>query len=509
MEDKDFIGKCWKQNCGDDLFVIEKTNEKKDRKYLYKCQFQKYFLEGYFHKDKILRGVVNNPQIEQVEFIDKIWLQNCGDSLKIIKKSDKKQGRSYLWECEFIKYPYKVISSKDSILKGQVINPEIENQTFIGKIFPQNCGDSLKVLKKSDKREENSNHSLYECEFIKYPYKCLSRKDHILDGYVKNKNLPWSSKDNLENFIKINFADYKPTLKELESKLNIAYTTVVLYINQYSLQNYISYPYNESQNSLKEFIKNICNQNIISNYWDKDIKKEIDVYIPSLKLGFEYNGNYWHSSLYKKDNEHQEKSILAKEKGIDLIHVFEYELNNKKDILESLIKSKLGFFIKKIYARKCIIKELDYNIYKNFCNENHLQGECGAKVKLGLFYENELVQVMSFGAPRFSSNYEWEIIRECSKLGHIIIGGKEKLWYYFLKNFSPNNCLSYCDFSKFTGSSYLKLGFKLKQLNKPGFVWWDSKTNQTFLRTPWKHQEYKEKYLKIYDAGQLVFEWEK
>ena len=133
----------------------------------------------------------------------------------------------------------------------------------------------------------------------------------------------------------------------------------------------------------------------------------------------------------------------------------------------------------------------------------------GAKVKLGLLYEDELVQVMSFGAPRFSSNYEWEIIRECSKLGYIILGGKEKLWKYFLKNFSPNNCLSYCDFSKFTGSSYLKLGFKLKQLNKPGFVWWDSKTNQTFLRTPWKHQEYKEKYLKIYDAGQLVFEWEK
>ena len=136
-----------------------------------------------------------------------------------------------------------------------------------------------------------------------------------------------------------------------------------------------------------------------------------------------------------------------------------------------------------------------------------MQGECGAKIKLGLFFKEELVQIISFGVPRFTDKYDWEIIRECSKLGYCVIGGKEKLWSYFVKNFQPKNCISYCDFSKFTGNSYLKLGFKKERLNKPGFWWYDEKTKQVFQRTPEKNQEMKEKYIKIYDAGQLVFVW--
>lgn len=139
-----------------------------------------------------------------------------------------------------------------------------------------------------------------------------------------------------------------------------------------------------------------------------------------------------------------------------------------------------------------------------------MQGECGAKIKLGLFFKEELVQIMSFGVPRFTNEFEYEIIRECSKQGYIIFGGKEKLWSYFIKNYNPNSVISYCDFSKFTGNSYLKLGFKKERLNKPGFIWWDSKINQIFWRNPYKHKDMKEKgYLKIYDAGQLVFIWNK
>ena len=117
---------------------------------------------------------------------------------------------------------------------------------------------------------------------------------------------------------------------------------------------------------------------------------------------------------------------------------------------------------------------------------------------------------MSFGKPRFTDKYEWEIIRECSKLGYQILGGKEKLWSYFLKKLNPNSVISYCDFSKFTGDSYLKLGFKKIGLNKPGFVWYDKLKHNFYWRNPYKHKEMKDSgYLKIYDCGQLVFIWEK
>ena len=566
----DIIGKEFLQNCGDTLLVIEKTNKKyKDGSYLFRCKFQKYSYEKLAIKRHILSGQIINPQIEQVEFIDKIHPQNCGDSLKIIKKSDKKG----YWECEFVKYHYKVLASKQNILNKLVNNPLIEENEFIGKIFSQNCGDDLKVLRKTNIRQ--NKNILYECEFLKYPCKILTRKDSIklgnvlnplieenefigkefpqncgdtlrvlekteqkdLDnhylykceftkyisiGYfpkylilkreVVNKKLPYYFKEGLKEYIETNFKDKKPTLTELASSLNISISHIGHKINEFDLRDYISYTYTGLENQIKDFLKEL-NTEFKENYWNKEIGKEIDIYLPNKNLGIEVNGNYWHSN-HKKHGilslYHQEKSLACQKQNIQLIHIFEYEWNNfrQQEILKSLIKSKLGIFEKKIYARQCKIKELDYKIYADFCNQNHLQRECGAKIKLGLYYEEELIQVMSFGVPRFTDKYEWEIIRECSKLGYITIGGKEKLWKYFLRKYNPNNCISYCDFSKFIGESYLKLGFKKIGLNKPGFVWWDFKLNITYLRSPWKHQEMKEKgYLKIYDAGQLVFEY--
>jgi hypothetical protein len=504
MLNEDIIYKIFPQNCGDSLKVLRKTNIKKRNKFLYECEFQKYPYKCLALKENIIAKSVLNPQIEQIEFIDKIWPQNCGDDLKIIRKSDKKQGTQYLYECEFQKYSYIIYARKEHILKGYVINPEIENQEFIGQIFPQNCGDDLKVIKKTNNKQ--GGNSLYECEFIKYFYRCLALKSDIKLGRIFNEKLPYLNKESLISYIQDNFKDKKPSLQEVADSLNIAVSTIGQKINEFELREYISYSYCGLENQIKDYIKSL-NVDIIENYWVKDIQKEIDILV-NKNFGIEVNGSYWHSNLFKNQNYHQEKSLLITKNGINLLHIFEYEWLLKKDIIKFLIKSKLGIFDKKIFARKCEVKELDYKIYSDFCNKNHLQGECGAKVKLGLFYENELVQVMSFGIPRFTDKYEWEIIRECSKLGHIIIGGKEKLWKYFIKNYNPNSVISYCDFSKFTGNSYLKLGFKGVGLNKPGFVWWDQKLNIIYQRSPWKHQEMKELgYLKIYNVGQLVFVW--
>ena len=560
----DIIGKEFPQKCGDSLKIIKKTDKRGPSGILFECEFQKYPYKILKEKKHILSGSVLNPQIEQVEFIDKIWPQNCNDSLKIISKSNKKD----YWNCEFIKYPCKVCVQKCNILKGNVSNPQIEIETFRNKIWKQNCNDSLKIIKKLEERQ--GSNCLYECEFIKYPYKIKAQKNHIIEGSVVNPlieenefikkeflqncgyilkviekekdsnlykcefvhtkykgivfankvniklgnvdniHLPYKNKESFKIFLEER-KDKKYTLEELAKEFNVQNSHISNLIIRFGLKEYIKYWPNQSKEEiyLREYLNSIYNKEILYSNWDILENKEIDIYIPNLKLGFEYNGNYWHSNVYKEQNYHQEKSLECNKKGIKLFHIFGYELDLKENIIKSLIKSKLNLFDKRFYARKCEIKEIQYKEYADFCNENHLQGECGAKVKLGLFYNEELIQIMSFGKPRFTDKYEWEIIRECSKLGYIIIGGKEKLWKYFLRKFNPSNCLSYCDFSKFTGNSYLKLGFKLKQLNKPGFVWYDKVKDCVYWRNPSKHQEYKDKYFQIYDCGQLVFEWYK
>ena len=62
---------------------------------------------------------------------------------------------------------------------------------------------------------------------------------------------------------------------------------------------------------------------------------EIDFFIPSLKIGFEYNGNYWHNKNKKGEGYHLRKTELGLKKGVQIFHIFEYEwLENPEGIKE-------------------------------------------------------------------------------------------------------------------------------------------------------------------------------
>ena len=514
IENYEFIGKKYFQKASDDFLIVKKkTNKKQGNITLFECEFQKYPCIVYSAKKEILNGSVLNPRIEEEEFVNKIWFQNCGDSIKVLKKTNQKRGSSYLWECEFQKYPYKILKIKSDIIKGVVLNPRIEEEEFIKKEWLQNCGQILKILEKTNKISFGA--TLFKCQFIGYNKIYLKTKKEIQLGTVENQELPWKTKELLCDFIDNNFQNIKPTLSEIAKSLKVSVTTIGNAINDFSLRDKINYFEWEQEKELFSFlIKN--NVRVKKEYWgeDKDFHYELDNYLPELKIGFEFNGNYWHSDLFKKNNYHQlKKNYFKQEKNIDVFFIWEWEWNNElyKDKIKSYIKSKCGIFDKIIYARQCIIRELNNQEYQKFCQINHLQNDAGAIIKLGLFYKGELVQIISFSKPRFAESFEWEIIRECSKLGYVIIGGKERLWKYFIKKWNPRNCISYCDFSKFNGNSYLKLGFKKERLNKPGFNWWEENTQEVYWRNPFGYKKLKEnpKIHKLYDCGQLVFIWNK
>lgn len=228
-------------------------------------------------------------------------------------------------------------------------------------------------------------------------------------------------------------------------------------------------PISIGQSDVYNYVKSIYSGNV--EYDNRSVLggKEIDIYLPDLRFGIEYDGSYWHNDKHTD----YEKLNMAKEKGVNIIFIHDYEWYNDRmnPILKSIIRSKIYGADCRIYARECKIVELDKVVYARFLNENHLQGDCVASVLLGLVYKGELVQAMSFSCPRFSRESDWEMIRECSKLGLYVVGGKERLLKQFEKSYEPKSLLSYCDARFFSGESYERCGFVNNGLSKENYVY--------------------------------------
>ena len=236
-------------------------------------------------------------------------------------------------------------------------------------------------------------------------------------------------------------------------------------IEKYSSSSHYCSQSSVNEKEILDYIKSLYSGQILATDRITIYPQELDIYLPELKVGIEFNGDYWHSDIHKSRNYHLNKTKACEEKGIRLIHIFEYEWAHKTDICKSIIASALGK-TRKIYARNCECKPIDYNTYEVFLEENHLQGAVKSSLRFGLFHEGELVQVIGFGKSRFSPQ-ELELYRFCSKKFTTVIGGFSKL----LKHSEVKNCVSYIDRSKYTGSSYKKIGFVFDSYTPPSYVY--------------------------------------
>lgn len=193
--------------------------------------------------------------------------------------------------------------------------------------------------------------------------------------------------------------------------------------------------------------------------------KELDVYLPDLKLAIEYNGLYWHSELHKDKKYHHDKWKLCNDKDITLIQIYEDEWIYKQEIIKSRLNSILNK-VTKIYARKCKIKEITYKETKIFLEENHLQGSVNSSINIGLYYLDKLVSIMTFGKPRKGLKYKtdkdevYELYRFCNSLNISVIGGASRLFKYFINNYKPNEVFSYSAL-EWPGKVYEKIGLEL------------------------------------------------
>jgi hypothetical protein len=251
--------------------------------------------------------------------------------------------------------------------------------------------------------------------------------------------------------------------------------------------------------------------------------KEIDIYLPEFSLGIEYCGLFWHSVRHGIDsNYHQQKWQLAKNKNIRLIQIFEDEWLTKKDIVKSIVLSKLKI-TNKIYARNTEVKQITSKQANDFYQKNHILGKTRASTHLGLFYQNELVAAMCFSSSSMSRKNKgnWELDRYVSKLNTTVVGGMSKLFGFFVNsNLDVNEIISYSDLRYGNGDSYLKLGFELEKITVPNYFYFKTNlerihrfalrknSNDPKDRTE-KDIRLEQGYNIIYDAGHAKYNWKR
>lgn len=291
------------------------------------------------------------------------------------------------------------------------------------------------------------------------------------------------------------------TINYAADQLGVAPTTLRNVINDFEI---CSHDYRKNQ--YEELIKtHLIELGIEFVQGDRTILqgKEIDFLIPSCNLGIECNGIFWHSELMGKTrNYHLDKTKKANSQGIRLMHLWDYQIDQKWPIVSSMISNAVGKTAKKIGARETELCELSVPETVEFFEKNHLQGTARSSIRLGLRYQGQLVSAMTLGQSRFNVN-EYELIRFANLINLNVVGSASKLFRAFLDKTHVNKIISYANMDISNGNLYDKLGFSKVSETPPTYMYFYNRTVYNRMQ----YQKHKLKsLLEIYDD--TLSEWE-
>ena len=215
----------------------------------------------------------------------------------------------------------------------------------------------------------------------------------------------------------------------------------------------------------------------------KGTYQEIDFLLPEYNIGFEINDISGHNIIEKDSNYHINKTKMAKEQhNIRLIHLWEWELHNEvvlNWILHTLNQNKieLNIFNENSYDIRSVSKEDQIS----FLNQYSLDGDRNFNKCIGIYYNDELIQTISF---------KGDMLSICVKFGYDIIKGTKEIIQSYMNNNQLNYVLTYCDLSKFTGETFEDIGFELVQYQEPVII---------------SEVPTKSKYKQVYNCGYNVY----
>lgn len=206
-------------------------------------------------------------------------------------------------------------------------------------------------------------------------------------------------------------------------------------------------------------------------------RKEIDIYIPTVKLGIEYNGLYWHGAARNKDKlKHFKKMKMCRERDIELITIFENDWKQSNKKVVELIKRKLGLNRRSKNTKKFCVLEIDRKCAIDFLEKHSIHRKKGGSLFFGLFFKEKLKGVISVSKTKNTLN-----INDISVLAEVgerngygkLIGFVEE---YGVKN-KINKITTFSENKWGEGFVYEKLGFNLEREYGPRYGYCEKKDN--------------------------------
>lgn len=244
--------------------------------------------------------------------------------------------------------------------------------------------------------------------------------------------------------------------------------------------------------------------------------KQFDICIESKKLLIEYNGLYFHNELNSKitNNYHLNKTKIANKHGYRLIHIFDKEWLDNKDKFKGFLSSALGVNTIKIHARKCVLRTVEMKEARDFLNKYHLLGYTPFKRAFGLYFNDELVSMITINTHHRGVGQRHALTRFVNKAGINVLGGLSRLSVAATNEYG--DIISWIDRRLAQTNNWEKAGWVVEDTLAPDYFYWQRNGNKVISKqsrrknlvgTPKKMTEHEhalaDGLARVYDCGKF------
>lgn len=433
----------------------------------------------------------------------------------------EKRGVEYAARCPITKEKKKTTNIERYGVDNPMKVKEIRERLASNNIEKYGIANPQK-LDEVKERTKQSNLTNYGVE---YPQKLEGFKEKVRKTTMERFGVDYHAKLHYSDETILILEDKDLFSKEftelgagaLANKLGVTNSTIYKYTSKYGIETAKG---SSGERALADWVSTL-EIPMVTNVRKIIPRYELDIYIPSHKLGIEFNGIYWHSSLHKANDYHQKKYLLCREAGIRLIMINEDEWNHNPEIIKSKILNILGMSERGVGARKLSIRSVGSSQANDFFDRHHIQGRTGSILSsTGAFLDDQLVSCMSFNKQRGTDMIE--LIRYATD-GRTYAGAFSRLFRHAVEQNGYDEVISFADLRYSDGAVYRSNGFELVRTIAPDYRYVFGES--TYHKSSFTKKNIEKKFgidmtgltervvmemleiPRLYDCGKLKYRW--